>query len=101
VEDEAYFSTVAKKIKRQVSVPIILVGGMRSLKGANGILESGAADLVSMSRPLIREPNLVKRWKNEDGKRAKCVSCNQCFGAAMSPEGVYCVLDRKIKARKK
>jgi 2,4-dienoyl-CoA reductase-like NADH-dependent reductase (Old Yellow Enzyme family) len=74
---------------------------MRSLRAINQILESGAADLVSMSRPLIREPNLVKRWHEGDGKKATCVSCNECFGAAMSPEGVYCVLDRRVKARKR
>jgi len=100
-EDEAYFLPLAKKIKKQVSVPIILVGGMRSLKAADQILESGAADFFSMSRPLIREPNLIKRWQEGDGKKAKCVSCNQCFGAAMSSEGVCCVLGRRVKARKR
>jgi 2,4-dienoyl-CoA reductase-like NADH-dependent reductase (Old Yellow Enzyme family) len=101
MEDEAYFLPFAKKMKKQVSVPIILVGGMRSLKAANKVLGSGGADLVSMSRPLIRQPNLIKRWKDGDPKKAKCVSCNQCFGAAMSSEGVHCVLERRVKEKKK
>jgi len=99
--DEAYFLPLAKKIRRQVSVPVILVGGVRSLKAVNRILNTGAADLVSMARPLIREPGLVGRWKAGNHKKAKCVSCNQCFGAAMSPEGVYCVLERRVKEKQK
>jgi len=99
--DEAYFLPLAKKIRRQVSVPVILVGGVRSLKAVNHILNTGAADLVSMARPLIREPGLVGRWKAGNHKKAKCVSCNQCFGAAMSPEGVYCVLERRVKEKQK
>jgi 2,4-dienoyl-CoA reductase-like NADH-dependent reductase (Old Yellow Enzyme family) len=99
--DEAYFLPLAKKIRRQVSVPVILVGGVRSLKAVNRILNTGAADLVSMARPLIREPGLVGRWKAGNHKKAKCVSCNQCFGAAMSPEGIYCVLERRVKEKQK
>lgn len=99
--EEAYFLPISKKIKKQVSVPIILVGGIRSLKAVNDILKTGAADLVSMSRPLIREPNLVRRWKEEDRKKAKCISCNQCFGAARSPEGLYCVVERLLKTKKR
>jgi 2,4-dienoyl-CoA reductase-like NADH-dependent reductase (Old Yellow Enzyme family) len=99
--DEAYFLPLAKKIRGQVSVPVILVGGVRSLKAVNRILNTGAADLVSMARPLIREPGLVGRWKAGNHKKAKCVSCNQCFGAAMSPEGIYCVLERRVKEKQK
>ena len=98
---EAYFLSLAKKIKNQLSIPIILVGGIRSFKTSNHILKTGAADLVSMSRPLIREPGLIKRWKEGDRKKAKCVSCGQCFQAARSPEGLYCMLERRVQTRKK
>jgi 2,4-dienoyl-CoA reductase-like NADH-dependent reductase (Old Yellow Enzyme family) len=100
-DQEAYFLSLAKKIKKQVSIPIILVGGIRSFKTVNHILKTGAADLVSMSRPLIREPGLIKRWKEGDRKKAKCVSCGQCFQAARSPEGLYCMLERRAQTRKK
>jgi 2,4-dienoyl-CoA reductase-like NADH-dependent reductase (Old Yellow Enzyme family) len=99
--DEAYFLPFAKRIKKQVAVPLILVGGVRSLKAVNHILDTGSADLVSMARPLVREPDLVKRWKAGNHKKAKCVSCNQCFGAANSSEGIYCVLERRVKEKRK
>lgn len=98
--DEAYFLPIAKKIKRHVSVPIILVGGIRSLKAINDILKTGDADLVSMSRPFIREPGLIKRWKKGDRRKATCVSCNQCFATGMGREGIYCVVERRAKAKK-
>jgi 2,4-dienoyl-CoA reductase-like NADH-dependent reductase (Old Yellow Enzyme family) len=101
VSDEAYFLPLAKKIRKQISVPLMLVGGVRSLPAVNHILEAGAADMVSMARPLIREPGLVKRWKDGDRKKARCISCNQCYGAAMRSEGIYCVLDRRVKTKKK
>ncbi len=99
--DEAYFLPLAEKIKKQVSVPLILVGGVRSVKGVNHILNTGAADLVSMARPFIREPGLVGRWQAGDHKKAKCISCNQCFGAASGPEGVHCVLERRVGEKRK
>ena len=78
-ENEAYFQTYSKTLKQHVSIPVILVGGHRTPKVMAKILEDGAADFISMSRPLIREPGLIKRWKNGDLEKAKCISCNQCF----------------------
>lgn len=78
-EQEAYFQTYAKALKEHVSIPVILVGGHRTPGVMAKILEDDAADFISMSRPLIREPGLIKRWKNGDLKKAKCISCNLCF----------------------
>jgi len=41
------------------------------------ILDEGSADLISLSRPLIREPDLPNRIQGGQVK-ATCVSCNQC-----------------------
>lgn len=94
---EAYFREAARAFKRAVPVPIILVGGIRSLEVAQSLLEDGCADYISMSRPFIREPWLVNRWKGGDTRRAFCLSDNQCFGPAQAGEGIYCVVDRKEK----
>jgi 2,4-dienoyl-CoA reductase-like NADH-dependent reductase (Old Yellow Enzyme family) len=50
-----------------------------------------------MCRPLIREPDLVNRWRSGDRRKAACTSDNLCFGPARSGEGLYCV----TAARKK
>jgi 2,4-dienoyl-CoA reductase-like NADH-dependent reductase (Old Yellow Enzyme family) len=43
------------------------------------IIDSGAADMISICRPLIREPDLIKRWKAGDSRPADCISCGNCF----------------------
>lgn len=78
-EDEAYFAPVAAALKKRVDVPVILVGGLRTPGLMGRLVREGTADLVSMSRPFIREPGLVARWMSGDHSKAKCVSCNQCF----------------------
>lgn len=96
-EKEAYFLAAAKVFKETIRVPLILVGGIRSLPVAQRIVEQGWADYISMSRPFIREPGLIKRWKSGDLRKASCISDNQCFGPGMAGEGIYCVVERKEK----
>ena len=71
------FKERAGVVKRAVTVPVVLVGGIRSLDKAQEIVERGDADLISMSRPFIREPDLINRWQC-DRSAALCISCNQC-----------------------
>ena len=98
-EDEAYFRTASKAFKEALQVPIILVGGIRSLGLAEKLLEQGVADYFSMSRPFIREPGLVKRWASGDCGKARCLSDNQCFRPGMAGEGVYCLTEKKEKEK--
>jgi 2,4-dienoyl-CoA reductase-like NADH-dependent reductase (Old Yellow Enzyme family) len=92
---EAYFKEAAKVFKAKLKVPVILVGGIRSFQVAERLVEEGCADYISMSRPFIREPGLVRRWASGDRSKAKCISDNQCFGPGMAGEGVYCVTETK------
>jgi prolyl-tRNA editing enzyme YbaK/EbsC (Cys-tRNA(Pro) deacylase) len=66
------------------------VGGIRSYEVANELVEKKLADYISLCRPLIREPDLIKRWQEGDIKKAKCVSCNGCSKPARAGEGLYC-----------
>jgi 2,4-dienoyl-CoA reductase-like NADH-dependent reductase (Old Yellow Enzyme family) len=77
-EKEAYLRAYAEALREAVSIPLILVGGMRSPSVIEKVLAEGIADMVSLSRPFIREPQLVKRWMEGDTARATCISCNQC-----------------------
>lgn len=91
---EAYFQAEAGSIREEVDVPLILVGGNRSIAVASSILADGTADYISMSRPFIREPDLIKRWQSGDLGKARCLSDNKCFAPAMAGKGIYCVMDR-------
>ena len=90
-DKEAYFRNEARTFKEQVRAPLILVGGIRSYYLAERLVEEEMADYVSMSRPLIREPALISRWRSGDLRRATCVSDNKCFRPVRAGEGVYCV----------
>lgn len=92
-KDEAYFQAAAEAVKAAVEVPVILVGGMRSRAVMQEAINEGKADLVSMSRAFICEPDLVKRLAAGQEK-ASCVSCNGCF----NPQGIRCILPDKNKA---
>ncbi|MEW6262709.1 MAG: NADH:flavin oxidoreductase [Thermodesulfobacteriota bacterium] len=88
---EAYFRDSAAVIKSRVKVPIILVGGLRSPALMDEILTLGQADLFSLSRPLIREPGLVNRWRSGDLEPSDCNQCNGCLDRLMKGEPVECV----------
>ncbi|MEE4273927.1 MAG: NADH:flavin oxidoreductase [Thermoanaerobaculales bacterium] len=93
--DEAYFLPQAEVIRAAApGVPIMLVGGMRSVERMESVLQSGAADYVSMSRPLIRQPDLPNRWAGGDRTRAACISCSGCFVPARKGEGIRCVQEK-------
>jgi len=80
--EEGYNLEAAKIIKPVLGeVPLILVGGMRKLSFMEELIEEKYADLISISRPFIREPFLVKKFKEGKAEEASCVSCNNCFAA--------------------
>jgi len=84
-EKEAYFAKAAEMLKQAVSIPILLVGGLRSAQIMENVIANGVADMVSLSRPFIKEPDLVKRLQ-QGAKKAECISCNACF----KHEGLRC-----------
>lgn len=100
-EEEVYYREAASQFKKLVKVPLILVGGIRSLGVAEGLVENGLADYIALSRPLIREPHLVRRWQSGDLSKATCLSCNQCYGPILRGDGVSCEVENRIKAGEK
>ena len=98
-DKEAYFQQEAMAFKKKVDVPLILVGGNRSFQVAERLIDEGVADYISMSRPLIREPDLINRWKSGDLSRATCLSDNMCYEPARKGVGIYCVTEEKQRSK--
>jgi len=92
-EEEVYYRDAAKLFKEKITVPLILVGGIRSYEVALELVEKELADYISLCRPLIREPGLIKRWQEGDIKKAACISCNKCFVPTRAGKGIYCVVE--------
>jgi 2,4-dienoyl-CoA reductase-like NADH-dependent reductase (Old Yellow Enzyme family) len=100
-KDEAYFKAEARAFKKEIDLPIILVGGIRSFHIAEGILNDHIADYISLCRPLIREPGLINRWRSGDLSKATCISDTKCLRPALTGKGVYCVVEKRLQAQEK
>ncbi len=99
-DKEAYFQKYAREIKNEITIPLILVGGIRSFEIAEKIIQEGTADYISMSRPFIREPGLINRWQSGNREKAECISDNLCFNPGFAGKGVYCVTRERQAERK-
>lgn len=78
-EKEAYYLDWARQVRKEVKLPLALVGGMRSFDIMERTVEEGTADCISLCRPFIREPHLVERFQRGEREPAKCISCNGCL----------------------
>jgi 2,4-dienoyl-CoA reductase-like NADH-dependent reductase (Old Yellow Enzyme family) len=90
-EKEVFYREAAARYKAKIGVPLLLVGGIRSFEVAEKLVSNGSADYISLSRPLIREPALINRWKSGKLGKATCISDNACFGPTLKGEGLYCI----------
>lgn len=77
---EGVFVHLAAAVKSEVDIPVITVGRIRNPVMADQIIQDGKADLVSMGRALIADPNLPQKAK--EGRLEEiipCISCNKCI----------------------
>jgi 2,4-dienoyl-CoA reductase-like NADH-dependent reductase (Old Yellow Enzyme family) len=70
-------------VKRQVSVPVLAVGGIRTAGEVNEILDGGNADMVGIGRPFYAEPDLSARILGDDPGPRLCRNSNLCVPAQM------------------
>ncbi|MCK9230358.1 MAG: NADH:flavin oxidoreductase [Syntrophales bacterium] len=90
IDQEAYFLPLAEQIKENTDNTVISVGGYRSFNVIERAIESQKVDFISLSRPLIRQPNLPNLWLTEPTvDKAECISCNACLPIGTS-EPVTC-----------
>ena len=89
---EGYYRAWATAIKAQVKVPVIAVGGFRSMAMMEELLAEGHADLVALCRPLIAEPDIINQWRRNPLKKPACVSCNKCLEALYKGSPLCCVV---------
>lgn len=86
---EAYFRYLADLARPVTSLPIILVGGMRTKDVMEEVLESDVADFVAMCRPLISNPKFPNLMKLNLQTKSDCISANNCWAENMSV-GISC-----------
>jgi 2,4-dienoyl-CoA reductase-like NADH-dependent reductase (Old Yellow Enzyme family) len=87
--DEAYFRPLARRASEVTSLPILLVGGLRSRSVMEDVLSSGDVDFISICRPLICEPDFPRRLEAGLQERSACISANRCWPDGPN-EGIAC-----------
>ena len=78
---KATFASAAAAIADSVFCPVIVVGGFRSLDRMESILNQSKIEMVSLSRPLLREADLPGKMLADPGTISKCISCNRCYSS--------------------
>lgn len=91
----AAFTWVTKKMKKEVNIPLITTNRINMPHVAEGILANGDADMVSMARPFLADPELVN--KAEQGREDEintCIGCNQaCLDHIFSRKIASCLVN--------
>ncbi|WP_405492700.1 NADH:flavin oxidoreductase [Nocardia sp. NBC_00511] len=75
---EAFLLERARHFRRELSMPLILLGGITNLDTMN-IARAEGFEFVAMGRALLREPNLLRRIQSDASTRSACVHCNACM----------------------
>ena len=75
---EASFAGHSEKIRAACRPkPVSLVNGIRKLNTMQTLVDRGITDMISMSRPLIREPDVVKKLQAGQTE-VECIRCDAC-----------------------
>ena len=75
---EAYFLEDALKFRKELTVPLVYVGGLVSREKIDEVLDHGF-EAVQMGRALLNEPGFVNRMKAEECARCQCRHSNYCI----------------------
>jgi len=86
-----YYLDECREARSELSLPLILVGGMRYLDDMQAVLDANIADAVSMCRPFINDPAIVQKFERGISDYSECISCRKCTDA-MKTRKLRCVL---------
>jgi 2,4-dienoyl-CoA reductase-like NADH-dependent reductase (Old Yellow Enzyme family) len=94
---EGYNLWAAEKVRAALGgVPLIVVGGMRSPSLMETVVREGRADFISLCRPFIREPLLIREWSEGADTPPSCTNCNKCYAGLGLHEPLACDLNRRF-----
>jgi len=88
-----YNVSSAEIIKKNLDIPVIVVGGIRKLIDIENIVETEGIDFVSMCRPFIIEPNIINKFQEGKATKSKCIDCGYCL-LGVASRNVKCYFGR-------
>ncbi|ABK36056.1 NADPH-dependent 2,4-dienoyl-CoA reductase [Aeromonas hydrophila] len=89
------FSWVTAELKKHLSVPLITTNRINTPEVAERILAGGEADMVSMARPFLADPEFViKAAENRVDEINTCIACNQaCLDHVFKQKRASCLVN--------
>ena len=96
--EEMFFFEAAKQVRKAVKLPLVLLGGIRSLDNMQQAMQAGF-NFVALGRPLILEPDLINKMAAGQTSASLCEPCNKCV-AQMEAGGIRCVHPRLAEKHK-
>lgn len=87
---ELYFWEYSKKIRAAVTVPLAYLGGVKTADNVAQCMGEGF-DAVVIARALLREPDLVNKWRDHPQEASLCDNCNSCIAYIYHPAGTWCI----------
>lgn len=76
---KSILANACNKIIDNVSIPVIMGGGIKSQRQINNVLNKTNVDFISMQRPFVADPSFLVDWKIEGNGEVKCRTCNNCY----------------------
>ncbi|KFZ30278.1 2,4-dienoyl-CoA reductase [Pseudidiomarina salinarum] len=91
----AAFSWITARVRKELSIPIVAVNRINTPEVAEKILAGGEADMVSMARPLLADPDFVNKSANDQADRINtCIACNQaCLDHVFENKRASCLVN--------
>lgn len=89
------FKKASKRLKEAVNLPVIAVNRINTPDIANDILNAGEADLISMARPLLADPDFFNKYKAQQSEQINiCIGCNQgCLDHVFKGKRATCLVN--------
>ena len=96
----AAFAWLTERLRPEVSIPVITSNRINTPDVAEGILANGQADMVSMARPFLADPDFVaKAAAGRSAEIAPCIACNQaCLDHTFSGKLTSCLVNPRACA---
>ncbi|MFT0848923.1 FAD-dependent oxidoreductase [Actinomycetaceae bacterium L2_0104] len=87
----------AREVKRNVKIPVSVVGAIMSPTEAEEIISSGSADLVALGRPLIADPQWPRKaQEGREDEIVPCIRCLQCYHISTERKKVGCSVNARF-----
>ena len=89
------FAWVTRKMKSEVTIPLVTSNRINLPSTAEEILADGCADMVSMARPLLADPEFVRKAREDRADEINvCIACNQaCLDHTFANKMTTCLVN--------